>query len=105
MNVRVPANLIAGVQSAVHEFFAGLGTGQLRLVHVALLLARMLALVEDDVHSDLAGYPVAVFEAFSLERVAAPIVLVVDHHHTLAVRVGGRAREPANKYPCCRSNF
>ena len=103
--MRVPANLIAGVQSAVHEFFAWLGAGQLRLVHVALLLAGMLALVEDDVHSDLAGYPVSVFEAFSSERVAAPIVLVVDHHHTLAVRVDGRAREPANKYLCCRSNF
>ena len=105
MNVRVPANLIAQVQSAVHEFFAGLGTGQLRLVHVALLLAVMLTLVEDDVHSDLAGYPVAVFEAFSLERVATPIMLVVYHHHTRVVRVDRRAREPASKYLCCLSNF
>ena len=101
--VWAPANLLAWMQFAVHEFFAGLGTGQLRFVHVALLLAGMLALVEDDAHSDLAGYPVAVFEALSLERVAAPVMLVVDHHYTRDVRVGRRAGEPVSISLCCRS--
>ena len=49
----------------------------------------MLALVVYYVNPDLAGYIVTVFEAFSLEGVAAPVVLVVYHHQALDVRMGG----------------
>ena len=98
MRVWAPTNLLAGVQPAGHEFFAALGAGHLRLVHVALLLAGMLALVEDDVHSDLAGNPVAVLKAFPLERMTAPVMFVIHDHSTPDVRVDWRAGEPVGSF-------